>query len=396
MTWYDIIIAIVILVLLLLVIKRILRRPKPILPVQYSKKEPSQTYHLRDFDQESAFNYKNPFLDGQSEEWQKRMAQIGPKLDKHDVTHAYFIHGTFVGDDPFGLIPALRRIYPNMDPSTEDSIRKKIKKGYSHLTKDTGNFLDEYVDLFRLASGAKTKCKIFTWSSANHHLARVNGALNLIDTLDSDLPDIPPSRVLLVGHSHGGQTFSLFSHLINNSPLGFKLWEMLIRHGVTDSSTKAKTAKLKKFDFDLVTLGTPYRYPWRLTKKMRLVNIINHRGKGFLAEKPLGFWKTAGGDYVQQWGIAGSDTLASSSSDRNINREIDQLLGLGVDPKSWLENVAKGMRIQDSGTSYLVDYKDNSLVLPNFMKSIFGHGVYTRYETMLFNAEVICKEFYND
>ena len=89
------------------------------------------------------------------------MANIGPILDENNVTHAYFVHGTFVGDDPFGLVPALRRIYPEMDPSTEYGIRQKIKKGYSHITKDTGNYLEEYVDLFMLASGAQTQCNLF-------------------------------------------------------------------------------------------------------------------------------------------------------------------------------------------------------------------------------------------
>ena len=62
--------------------------------------------------------------------------------------------------------------------------------------------------------------------------------------------------------------------------------------------------------------------------------------------------------------------------------------------KGWLENVAKGMRVHDSGTTYLVDYRDHSLMVPNFMKTVFGHGAYTRYEAMLFNIELICNEFF--
>ena len=114
-----------------------------------------------------------------------------------------------------------------------------------------------------------------------------------------------------------------------------------------------------------------------------------------MAEKSLGFWKTAGGDYVQQWGIAGSDSLASSSREREINRQIDKLLGPGVDPKGWIENVAKGMRVPEVGATYLVDYRDHSLIVPNFMKTVFGHGIYTRYECMLFNSDIITKEFYD-
>ena len=371
------------------------RRPESILPIQYSKEVPSGPYYLREYSAEAPFNYKNPYLDGQSEAWRSRMVQVGKKLDQHNVTHAYFVHGTFVGDDPFDLIPALRRIYPQMAPSVEHSIRQKIKRGYELLTKDSGNYLDEYVDLFRVSCGAKTQCKMFVWSSANHHLARLKGALELIDKLSGDLPDIPVSRVLLFGHSHGGQTFALFSHLVNQTHLGKQLWELLKEQQLVTSSYQPKFAKLRKYKFDLVTMGTPYRYPWRLGKNMRLLQIINHRGKSHLAEKPLGFWKTTGGDYVQQWGIAGSDSLASRSGDREINRRLDSLLGAGVDPKAWLENLAKGMRVHEAGTCYLVDYKDASLVVPNFTKTVFGHGIYTKYETMLFNAELICEEFYS-
>lgn len=324
------------------------------------------------------------------------MARVGEVLDDSNVTHAYFVHGTLVGDDPFGLIPALRRIHREMDPNTEFKIRQKIKRGYDHLTRDTGNYLEEYVDLFRLASGARTQCQIFTWSSANHHLARLMGSIYLIERLAGDLPDIPVSRILLVGHSHGGQIFALFSHIINQTHLGNSLLDILEEHDRIGPSIRRAVAKLKKFSYDIGTFGTPHRYPWRLTKRMRLINVINHRGKTHLAEKPLGFWKTAGGDYVQQWGIAGSDSLAQSSQDRKINREIDKLLGPGVDPKGWLENVAKGMRVQEFGTTYLVDYRDSGIMVPNFMKTVFGHGVYTRYEVMLFNAQLMCDEFYPD
>ncbi len=391
-------VAVVLLLLTLAITILIYRRkkPGPIIPVQYSKQKPRVPFHILSFQDDCPFNYRNPYLDGQSHEWREEMAQIGKKLDSHSVSHVYFVHGSFVGDDPFGIIPTLRRIHPNMSPSTELNIRQKVRRGYEKITKDTGNYLAEYVDLFRIATGTKAQCKTFVWSSANHHVARLVGALDLIRKLAKDLPDLPVSHILLLGHSHGGQTFALFSHLVNMTHLGNQLWDILIRNEKATLLEKRLVYKLKKFYFDFVTFGTPYRYSWRLSKKMKLINIINHRGKSFLAEKSLGFWKTSGGDYVQQWGIAGSDSLAASSRDRAINREIDKLLGSGVDPKSWLENMAKGMRVPEAGTTYLVDYRDQSLMVPNFMKTVFGHGVYTKYEVMLFNTRLITNEFYDD
>lgn len=396
MTWHYIAIPAAILMIgLIFLIVRAWRRPNPILPIQYSRKPPRSPYYLISTDDTEAFSYKNPYLDGQSEAWQQRMDEVGRRLDQHRVTHIYFVHGTWVGDDPFGLIPALRRIHPDMSQEREDKIREKIKSGYGHLTKDTGNYLEEYVDLFRLATSAKTQVKNLTWSSANHHLARLEGALALMQKLHQDLPDIPISRILLVGHSHGGGVFALFTHLINHTHLGQRLWDTLIKWERCSEEDRKKSLKLRKFFFDIATFGTPHRYPWRLSSKIRLVNVINHRGKTHLAEKPLGFWKTAGGDYVQQWGIAGSDSPAAGGLERKINRDLDSLLGLGIDPKGWLENVAKGMRVQEAGTTYLVDYKDHNVMVPNFMKTVFGHGIYTRYEMMLFNSELICKVFYS-
>ena len=375
--------------------RTVARRQKHSIPIQYSKLQPKSAYYFRTFQTDISFNYKNPYLDGQSPAWQKAMQSVGQSLDQHSVTHVYFVHGTFVGEDPFGLIPALRRIYPNMSPATELNIRRRVKKSYSTITKDTGNYLDGYVDLFRIASGTKAACQIFNWSSANHHYARIHAALELYRRLIKDLPDVPPSRVLLQGHSHGGQTFAILTHLVNLTHLGEEIWDLLIESKLASVFEKRQSHKLRKCRFDFATFGTPHRYPWRLNKKQQLVNIINHRGKTFLAEKQLGFWKTAGGDYVQQWGIAGSDTLAASSRERDFNRKVDKLLGKGVNPKTWIENLAKGMRVPEAGTTYLVDFRDHSLVVPNFMKTIFGHGVYTRYEAMAFNSQIIVENFYS-
>lgn len=364
-------------------------------PIAYTRRPPKVAYFFRETDREPSFNRRRPKLMEQSEAWQQAMHLVGQRLDEHQVSHVYFTHGTFVGFDPFGVVPAMKRLYPSMSEKQAEVLQERIKKGFDRISRDTGNYLPEYVDLFAKASRCKATCKLFNWSSGNHHLARLLAAFDLIDELLEELPDIPASTILLLGHSHAGQIFALSSHLIQQSPLGQLLWDFASKHRLLKKPDLAKKAKrLKKFSFDYVTFGSPLRYPWRLNDRSRLLQVVNHRGQHFLASKLLGFWNTAGGDYVHLWGISGSDSPAPSTTERELNRQLDQLLGTGTDPKQWLENMRKGMRVSHHGITYLVDYKDNNLLVPNGIATMFGHGTYTRFDHLLFNSQLICDVLY--
>jgi hypothetical protein len=52
------------------------------------------------------------------------------------------------------------------------------------------------------------------------------------------------------------------------------------------------------------------------------------------------------------------------------------------------------MRVHPSGRTMLVDYQDQSSVVPNFFQTLFGHGIYTHYEVMLFNTRLITDQLY--
>ncbi|MFW7381091.1 MAG: hypothetical protein ACOH5I_19915 [Oligoflexus sp.] len=370
------------------------RHAERFLPLTYSRKQPKVPYFIRSVDQSIPFHPKLCQLEFQSQAWKDAMANIGQRLNDNGVSHIYFVHGTFAGDDPFGAIPAMQRIFPKMKPTVATAIQLRLKRSFDLLSRDTGNYLLDYVRLFQEASSSQAKCQLFVWSSGNHHAARLKGAISLLRRLHHDLPDIPPKRVLLWGHSHAGQVFALLSHMIHESPLGDELWQLAIEHQWLEASERKTFRRLKKFRFDLVTFGCPLRYPWRLSNKFRLVNVTNHRGNGHLATNPFGFWRTQGGDYIQQWGSYGSDYLASSLSERQANRRLDKLLGLGIDPRGWLECIAKGVRVSDYGTSFLVDYQDYSSLAPNGLMTIFGHGVYTKFKHMLFHAQLTCDALY--
>ena len=101
---------------------------------------------------------------------------------------------------------------------------------------------------------------------------------------------------------------------------------------------------------------------------------------------------TKDGDYIQQWGIAGSDLRAPTKKERRANDELDHLLGLGDNLTYWLSCAKYRMRVQNSGKTLLVNYPDKGFM--NAILSLMGHGYYTRYKAILFNARMIAKEFY--
>ena len=126
----------------------------------------------------------------------------------------------------------------------------------------------------------------------------------------------------------------------------------------------------------------------------RILHLINHRGPTNLAGKLRNFLTTKDGDYIQQLGILGSDIGSASPHDRLINRELDRIIGRGQDLITWQNSIQHRMRVSPHGSTILIDYQDQSLLIPNFFKTLFGHGIYTKYEAMAFNSKIIVDHFY--
>ena len=127
---------------------------------------------------------------------------------------------------------------------------------------------------------------------------------------------------------------------------------------------------------------------------MTLLNIINHRAINPWGEGTDGILFTKQGDYVQQFGVLGSDFPALSTSARDQNKELDPILGEGRNRKDWLRNYGEGMRVGPFGHTLLVDLKDDATVIPNCLKTLFGHGTYTRYEQMLRLCRLVADHSY--
>ena len=158
--------------------------------------------------------------------------------------------------------------------------------------------------------------------------------------------------------------------------------------------TSKNFSQIENVVFDFVTMGTPPRYPWDLNEKRRLLNFINHRGKTPMAGRMSGFLFTRDGDYLQQYGINGSDAYSTLAPDRRKNKDLENILGMGPSIPGWISEIKKRKRVPDFGYTLLINYKDLS-IFPNFINSLLGHGAYTKKKIMLFTFIRINKSFYS-
>lgn len=346
------------------------------------------------FQEEVEFNSQGFSLATQSPQWQRRMERAGQVFRAAGVRQIVLLHGTFVGSDPLGLLPPLQSFLPSMYEKMEEKLQTAMKGAMNRIAHDNGNFLPHYVELFQEALGVSISCSLLQWSSGNHHIARLQGAIRLCTYLLEQEKLRPGSRILLIGHSHARQVFALFTHLIGQSEVGKQLWDFIEREQLGTSRLVHEAKRLRQISFDFVTLGGPVRYAWAFLPGMRALHLINHRGEGLQADPILGFWQTSAGDYVQQWGTIGSDTLATTGRERQLNRELDPILGKGADTRLWYNSMMRRERLGNFGLTLLIDYHDQGR-LPNFLATVFGHGIYTRYRTMLYQTELICEYLYD-
>lgn len=316
----------------------------------------------------------------------------GNWLSHSGITSAYFVHGTFVGNDPFNIIDHLEYTFPKLNPAYLEKIRTGIRKSANILARDIGNFSQKYEQTFQNITHEKIKTLEFTWSSANTHFARVKAALNLIDNIYHHHPDIG-SRVLLIGHSHAGQIFSLLSQVVNDERFRKNLKKLLEENKIVFNLQESKITHLANMKLDFVTFGTPVRYIWILNRNNRLLHFINHRGNTPFGGELKGLFTTKTGDYIQQWGTEGSDSISISKRGGTINKQLDTLLGSGRNVQIMRENISKRNRLHNLGNHLLVDYGDNSY-FPNFAKTVFGHGVYTQVKFLPFHLYMINKHLY--
>jgi len=332
-------------------------------------------------------------------EFDQFLHQAGVVFQESGVATIILVHGTFTGDDPLGFYRIASSVFPELAEKAHGAHRQVSDS----LLHDAGNYTTEFAE--RLQIGTAMPVQLFRWSSENHHLARADAAICLIDRIiDLGLP--ASSRVLLWGHSHGGNVLALMTNLLAADPLTqlrfFRAARSVCQHPVWQrvrdflrSSDRGQLPVL-----DLVTFGTPIRYGWDTDGYGKLLHFVHHRPQPSLPDYRTRLphsveeiTTAAYGDYIQQWGIAGTNLTPNVLSWPSWLAEfrLAKLLQRGVRRRDLWQRLKMGSRVADEGLTLLVDYGTSEEPFPlNFA----GHAVYTRLRWLPFHAQEIANRFY--
>jgi hypothetical protein len=344
------------------------------------------------------------------------LGDVGDTLRHAGVAAVYLVHGTFVGPDALGLLGELGRLFP----SVAGVIRGLVKQTVECMTGDAGNYTTDYQQALSSginpAGAVEVPVRLFQWSSENHHVGRADGAVRLIDELAA-LELLPGQRILLWGHSHAGNVFALLSHLLSGDDEAvsqffeaarvYYRWPLVgcvdIPHWYrVETMLAGQRHPLIQAPLDIVTFGTPIRYGWDPAGYDKLLHFVNHRPAAGVPEYCAPFppkvehvLEAADGDYIQQFGIAGTDVPPHVTAWRAwwAEGKLDRLLEPHFSPRNLPEILRAGTRVPQAGTTLLVDYGRPSGTIAEHHA---GHAVYTRKEWMLFHAEQVAKRFYGE
>lgn len=349
-----------------------------------------------------------------SVEWKNEMRRLGERLRRANVSAIYLLHGTFVGDDLLGLV----RLLSVVSPGLGQLLQKHEKQLADSFVGDAGNYTSEYAEVF--ADGinrgfdAPVPVRLLTWCSENNHLGRADGAVQLLDVLaHANLPE--QGRVMIWGHSHGGNVLALVSNLLGadvESRAAFfeaaraywqssfvcvsrrEPWERM--HGLFRTTSKP----FGELQFDFATFGTPIRYGWHPAGYGHLLHVVQHRPcedlPAWQARFPFSLRSAARakrGDYVHQVGIAGTNFPPplvggpASVADRRLNH----LLQPGLHRRHTWQRMKAGLRVADAGDTLLIDYQPAA---PRLHRSAQGHAIYTRLDWLLYHARLAIDRWY--
>ncbi|MHC4960171.1 MAG: hypothetical protein ACYTGN_17595, partial [Planctomycetota bacterium] len=299
------------------------------------------------------------------------------------VAAIYLVHGTFVGTDASGLIGELSRFAPGAGAR----LRRWWKRTVDRVAGDAANYTEEYARALEAAVGIPVR--LFLWSSENHHLGRSRAAVRLLD----ELAGIGDGRVLLWGHSHGGNVLALASNLLGGDPASRREFLRAARINIREPAWPRAT-------LDMVTFGTPVRYGWDTNGYGKLLHVIHHRPVPGLPDyqarfppDPREVAAGEGGDHVQQFGIAGTNFPPSIFQWRSwrADRRLNGLLQPGLRARDLLARLKRGVRVPDEGETLLVDYGEPE---PGIREHVAGHAVYTYQRWLPFHAGEVARRLY--
>ncbi|MGC3969295.1 MAG: hypothetical protein QM775_18630 [Pirellulales bacterium] len=321
------------------------------------------------------------------------------------------MHGTFAGTDSAGVISELSRRFP----AAGEGLARVAKQIVDALMRDNGNYTRDYARRFGEALNASdargATVTLMDWTGENHHLGRAHAAVRLVDEL-SKLSDVDGARIVVWGHSHGGNVAALATRLLAGEPAQieafFEAASCYFRRiwpGEGDFEVWSRVRSLlcdnrRSLNFRLIvaTFGTPLRYGWCDGGAEHIVHFVNHRPLAGLPEHMtaattrVGDILTAvGGDYIQQFGIAGSNTapplwmLRAWLADRRLNHLLQPA---DVTWRNLWARISAGVRTAESGRTLLVDY---GMPQDGIEQHLAGHAVYTRPAWLPFHMQQVAQ-----
>lgn len=363
---------------------------------------------------------------------------VGETLRRLRVRHWLLVHGTFVGDDPFGLAAKLEEMTESVTPMLRPLVQKMAMDSWGRVLRginqrfgdkmmgETGSFRDDYLEDARgLVRTNEITVERFDWSSGNDHFARASAAVKLFNRLADLSIDPGRDRLLLWGHSHAGNVFALLTNLLANDREAIgSFFTAAGRIGEERSDWKMAAERLAAAPSPhplakavcLVTFGTPVRYGWDRDGYARLLHVVQHRPVSGQAEwlakpaLPQTLDEILGakyGDWMQSLGIAGTDLRPMDREIRESHRALGELLEAGATEPEFgsnalldhlppsardrvreklkdflvlLERLRCGQRVPSDGdAAWLFDYGADET-------EKFGHGVYTKRAWLPFHA----------
>jgi hypothetical protein len=329
-------------------------------------------------------------LEQHSPEWRAEMRAVGDRFAAAGVDAIVFVHGTFTGSDPLSAYRTVERVLPGMGRGLARSLRKKTRGYVQRVLGDLGHFGGGYVRLFEQAlraEGERIPCTDFVWSSENHHIGRLEGALGLIRALatHAELGSHVRSRVLVIGHSHAGQLFALVTQLLARSIATEAILDVARARSLDVAALEADLETLGGRAVDFVTFGAPARYAWATLERVRALHVIGIAPEGTKA--------SLSGDLIRRFGGEGSDFPALGGEDRRINATLARSLGPGVAPAKLAVAMRGGIALPAHGEIAFVDYAEKGL--GSVVSTGLGHGTYTRLDAMLFHARLVADRLYS-
>ncbi len=336
-------------------------------------------------------------------EFGQQLRRQSQGLVEAGVGSVLLVHGTFLGNDVGQWSLLLERF----SATAARPWRRTIKYFSDVLTGDRGNFPPRTLRLWQQAiQEAEVPLRVdrFCWSGENTHTARTDAALRLLPLLAAQ-SRLHPQKLLLVGHSHGGNVLAVLCQLLAGGEQAERLLqtlEPLYRRGAALRHLWQQAQEARKLLQDhevlkrlvLVTLGTPIRYAWPQAVHGQLLHLLYRVPRGEEPESlqdfrrvglgPLRVWA---GDVIQQLGTSGSNFppgLFLSWKMWRAEGALSRLLDRDDSWWRWPKNLVRGSHWPRAGRLLVIDYGKSQRRL---LRGLWGHAAYTRLRWLPWHLE---------